>query len=69
MAIQNEMYKSIVQEIDRTIELGKEKVVVDLEKAKEVAEMLTELSISEGDSESLTNQYIARIKNICSSKN
>ena len=65
MAIQNEMYKAIVKEIESTIDTNKEKVIVDIDKAKEVAAMLTELSISNSDAESLTNQYIANIKNIC----
>lgn len=67
MAIQNEMYKAIEQEIEKTIAEGKEKVEVKKERAKEVAKMLTELSIDPKDADYLTNQYIARIKNICKS--
>lgn len=67
MAIQDEMYKAIEREIDQTVESGTEKVIVDLEKAKEVAKMLTDLSTSTGDADALTNQYIANIKNICNS--
>lgn len=65
MAIQDEMYKAIEQEIDKTIAEGKEKVEVRKDKAKEVARMLTELSIDPKDADYLTNQYISRIKNIC----
>lgn len=67
MAIQDEMYKAIEKEIDQTVESGSEKVVVNLRKAKEVAKMLTDLSVSTGDADALTNQYIANIKNICNS--
>lgn len=67
MAIQDEMYKAIEQEIEKTIAEGKEKVEVKKEKAKEVAKMLTELSIDPKDADYLTNQYISRIKNICKS--
>lgn len=67
MAIQDEMYKLIEQEIVQTVEDGKEKVVVDYEKAKNVAQMLTDLSTNTSDADSLTNQYIAQIKIICNS--
>jgi len=67
MAIQDEMYKLIEQEICQTVETGKEKVVVDYEKAKQVAKMLTDLSTDISDADSLTNQYIAQIKIICNS--
>lgn len=65
MAIQDEMFKAIEKEIDQTLEAGAEKVSVNLEKAKAVAQMLTDLSTQSGDADSLTNQYIANIKNIC----
>ena len=65
MAIQDEMFKLIEQEINQTIEAGKERVLVNNEKAKQVARMLTSLSTDVADAESLTNQYIANIKNIC----
>lgn len=65
MAIQDEMYKAIEQEIDETIESGNEKIIVNFNKAKEVAKMLTDLSTDFGDADALTNQYIANIKNIC----
>lgn len=65
MAIQDEMYKMIVQEIDETISLGREKRIVDVEKAKLVAKMLSELSMDVRDADTLVNQYIAGIKNIC----
>lgn len=65
MAIQDEMFKAIEKEIDNTIESGKGKISVNLDKAKDVAKILTNLSISPGDADTLTNQYIAVIKNIC----
>lgn len=65
MAIQDEMFKLIEKEITETISNGKEIRVVNLEKAKEVARMLTSLSIDQNDAENLVNQYIANIKNIC----
>lgn len=68
MAIQDEMYKLIEKEINETIELGKEIRTVDIENAKEVAKMLTSLSTDVSDADTLTNQYIANIKNICNSK-
>lgn len=67
MAIQDEMYKAIEQEIDKTIAEGREKVIVKYERAKEVAKMLTELSTDKRDADTLTSQYIARIRNICNS--
>lgn len=69
MAIQDEMYKLIEKEINQTIETGKEiRTVNNIEKAKEVAKMLTSLSTDTSDADSLTNQYIANIKNICNSQ-
>lgn len=68
MAIQDVMYKAIIDEIDRTVEVGAEKVIVNLDKAKSVAKVLTELSIGNGSADDLTNQYIAMIKNICNQK-
>ena len=65
MSIQDEMYKAIEKEINQTLAAEKEKVIVNNDKAKKVARMLTELSIENADAESLTNQYIAGIKNIC----
>lgn len=67
MAIQDEMYKLIEKEINQTLEAGKEIRTVDIEKAKEVAKMLTSLSTDTSDADTLTNQYIANIKNICNS--
>ena len=67
MSIQEEMYKAIETEIDNTVEAGKEKIRVDNDKAKKVARMLTELSVSKSDADSLVNDYISRIKNICKS--
>jgi hypothetical protein len=67
MAIQDEMYRLIEQEINQTVEAGKERVIVNNDKAKEVARMLTNLSTDTSDADSLTNQYIANIKNICNS--
>ena len=65
MAIQDEMYKAIEKEIAATIASGKEKVIVNESKAKEVAKMLTRLSVDNADAESLTNPFIAQIKVIC----
>ena len=62
------MYKLINKEIDQTVETGKEIRSVDITKAKEVAQMLTSLSTDTGDADTLTNQYIANIKNICNSQ-
>ena len=67
MAIQDEMYKMIAQEIDLVVKEEREKVLVDIKKAKEVAKMLTELSLEKAEADSLVNQYMANIKNICNS--
>ena len=67
MAIQDEMYKMIQQEIDLVVKDGREKVLVDVGKAKKVAKMLTELSVDKSEADSLVNQYMANIKNICNS--
>lgn len=67
MAIQDEMFRLIEKEINQTVENGKELRTVDVEKAKEVAKMLTSLSTDMGDADTLINQYIANIKNICNS--
>ena len=67
MAIQDEMYKMIQQEIDLVVKEEREKVLVDVEKAKKVAKMLTELSVDKSEADSLLNQYMANIKNICNS--
>ncbi len=65
MSIQEEMYKAIESEIDKTVAAGKEKVIVNNEKAKKVARMLTALSVNDADAELLVNQYISNIKSIC----
>lgn len=65
MAIQDEMYKLIEKEIADTLNSGKEVRVVNIDKTKEVARMLTSLSIDPNEAENLVNQYIANIKNIC----
>ncbi len=65
MAIQDEMYKQIEQEIDSLIVADKFNLVGKEEKAKRVAEMLAGLSVDPRDAENLVNQYIAQIKNIC----
>lgn len=67
MAIQDEMYKMIVQEINFVVKEEREKVLVDINKAKKVAKMLTELSVEKAEADSLVNQYMANIKNICNS--
>ena len=65
MAIQDEMYKRIEQEIDSLIKADKFNLVGKEEKVKLVAKMLTELSVDPQDAENLVNQYIAQIKNLC----
>ena len=67
MAIQDEMYKMIEQEIDLVVKEEREKVLIDIGKAKKVAKMLTELSVDKSEADSLVNQYMANIKNICNS--
>lgn len=67
MAIQDEMYKMIAKEIDLVVKEEREKVLVDIKKAKKVAKMLTELSVEKVEADSLINQYLANIKNICNS--
>ena len=67
MSIQDEMYKMIQQEIDLAVKEEREKVLVDIDKAKQVAKMLTQLSVEKSEAESLVNQYMANIKNICNS--
>ena len=67
MAIQDEMYKLIEQEINQTVAEDKQRIIVNYDKAKTVARMLTSLSTETSDADSLTNQYIAGIKNICNS--
>ena len=68
MAIQDEMYKLIVDELNKTVDAGKEKVLVDIKKAKEVAKLLTSLSTDRAEASSLVNKYIAQIKISCNSK-
>jgi hypothetical protein len=68
MTIQDEMYKLIEQEINQTVATDKQRIIVDYDKAKQVARMLTSLSTDTNDADSLTNQYIANIKNICNSQ-
>jgi len=65
MAIQDEMYKMIENEINQTVAEDRQNIIVDYEKAKEVARMLAELSTEREDADSLVNQYMAGIKNIC----
>lgn len=57
MAIQDEMYKMIQQEIDLAVKEEREKVLVDIDKAKQVAKMLTQLSVEKSEAESLVNQH------------
>lgn len=65
MDITEQMCHAIEVEIDRTVEIGKQKIYVDYDKAKEVAKMVANLSMEKDNADVLTNQYIARIKNIC----
>lgn len=67
MAIEDEMFKLIEEEIEQTLDKGKEKVAVDRVKAKEVARLLTSLSTERAEAQNLVNQYIAQIKIICNS--
>ena len=67
MAIQDEMYKMIKQEIDLVVKEERGKALVNIDKAKLVAKMLTELSVDKSEADSLVNQYMANIKNICNS--
>ena len=65
MAIQDEMYKMIEKEVNQTVADNRQKIIVDYDKAKMVAKMLVELSTEREDADSLVNQYMASIKNIC----
>ena len=65
MAIQDEMYKMIEKEINQTVAEDRQNIIVDYEKAKVVAKMLAELSTEREDADSLVNQYMAQISNIC----
>lgn len=67
MAIQDEMLRLIVEEINHTLDAGKEKVPVDRARAVEVAKLLTSLSTDRAEAQNLVNQYIANIKIICNS--
>lgn len=71
MALKDKILEQINAEIDKTLELGREKRDVNIETAKQVAEMLAELSASDSyknkDAQSLSDDYIANIKNICNS--
>lgn len=67
MAIEDEMFKLIEEEIEQTLDAGKEKVAVNRNKAKEVARLLTSLSTERAEAQNLVNQYIAQIKIICNS--
>lgn len=67
MAIQDEMFKMIEKEID-SMSGSDELVDIDVDVVKEVAKMLTGLSTGDAEADTLTNQYIAGIKNICNSK-
>jgi hypothetical protein len=65
MAIQDEMYKMIEKEINQTVAEDRQNIIVDYDKAKVVAKMLAELSTEREDADSLVNQYMAQIRNIC----
>lgn len=67
MAIQDEMFKAIEQEIETAFANGKVNPRIDKDKTLEVAKMLTSLSTDNGDAKELTSQYIVNIKNICNS--
>lgn len=66
MTIQDEMYKMIASEIDKTLSEGKEKIIVDVNKSKRVAKELAALSVSiNHEAKSLADDLIVNIKNIC----
>lgn len=66
MAIQDKMFEMIENEIDQSVaDCGIESFSLDLDKVKQVAKMLTELSTDEGEASSLVNQYMAQIRIIC----
>lgn len=67
MAIEDEMFRLIEEEISSTLEQGKERVIVDESKAKKVARLLKSLSTDRAEASNLVNQYIAQIKIICNS--
>lgn len=69
MAIQDEMFKMIEKEINEIFNSEKKPSNLDLEKVKEVAKMLTDLSTDKQEAEQLKDQYIANIKRICDKKN
>ena len=65
MLIQEEMYKLLESMIQKESAKDGFSKNINLDKAKDVAKMLTELSVDNKEVGLLTNQYIARIKNIC----
>ena len=65
MAIQDEIYNQIEQEINSLIVADKFNLVGKEKEAKKVAEMLAGLSVDPRDADNLVNQYIAQIKIIC----
>ena len=74
-SIQREIYRRLMYGLNNYTEQQRNlmsinqitKIVKDYEKAKNVAQMLTDLSTDINDADSLTNQYIAQIKIICNS--
>ncbi len=66
MTIQDEMYRMIAKEIDKTVSKGEDKIVVDVNKAKRVAKELAALSTSiNHEAKSLSDDLVVNIKNIC----
>ena len=61
MAIQDEMYKKIEQEIDLVIKEGTERVYVDIDKAKLVAKMLSSLSVDRDAADPGITNFLANI--------
>ena len=55
----------IEKEINQIVAEDRQIIIVDYDKAKLVAKMLAELSTEREDADSLVNQYMAQIKNIC----
>lgn len=65
MAISDIMYSMIEQEIDKTFAQEREKRIVDKDKAKKVAKMLSELATDRKEEDALVQLYIKNIKLLC----
>lgn len=65
MAISDIMYSMIEQEIDKTFAQERDKRIVDKDKAKKVAKMLSELATDRKEEDALVQLYIKNIKLLC----